>query len=69
MFFSFAIVNYVAVFLYYSRYLGVEDEEEIGSSRAELGQEGFFTSFALFMVSPKFLMELTNFTGFMDSLL
>lgn len=43
-------IMYIGVQLYYTKYLGVEDEESLGTSRAEAGQEGFMSSFAVFMV-------------------
>jgi len=44
---SFISLNALISFLYYSKFLGIDDEE---FGRFDLLQEGFVTSFALFMV-------------------
>ncbi len=45
---SFVLLNAVLVFIYYTKFLGVDDEE---FGRTELIQEGFMTSFGVFLVS------------------
>lgn len=49
--------------MYYTKYLGVEDEESLGTSRAEAGQEGFMSAFAVFMVHLSFRCD---FEALMD---
>jgi len=54
-------LNYVLIFLYYSKYLGIEDEEDVGSSRSELAQEGFVTSIGMFFLSWIIVYNLIYF--------
>eukprot|EP01119_Soliformovum_irregulare_P003556 TRINITY_DN1422_c0_g1_i1.p1 TRINITY_DN1422_c0_g1~~TRINITY_DN1422_c0_g1_i1.p1 ORF type:complete len:118 (+),score=26.40 TRINITY_DN1422_c0_g1_i1:57-410(+) len=44
---SFLLLNPTIMFTYYTKYLGVDDEE---MGRTELIQEGFMSSFGLFLV-------------------
>ncbi|KAL6057397.1 hypothetical protein QOT17_015546 [Balamuthia mandrillaris] len=47
---SFVACNVIVPFLYYNKYLNVDDEDMFGG-RWPLIQEGFFSSYALFLVS------------------
>jgi len=44
---SFAVINAASLYLYYAKYLGVDDEEH---GRWDLLSEGFMPSLALFLV-------------------
>jgi len=46
---SFLIINVLVLFLYYSKYLNVDDEKLFGG-HWDLIQEGFFSSYAIFLV-------------------
>jgi hypothetical protein len=61
MLFRFVLANVILVFLYYTRYLGVDDEE---FGRTELMQEGFMSSFGLFVVR---ILLLDQYLGYYRS--
>jgi len=56
---SFLVVNVTALFLYYTKFLNVDDEQLFGG-RWELIQEGFFTSYAIFLVVWIFTFNLLH---------
>jgi len=47
---SYLLLSFITLFVYYSKFLGLEDDEEFGS-RWDLIQEGYLTAFGLFLVS------------------
>jgi hypothetical protein len=54
---SFGLLNAVVFFLYYSKFLGVDDED---MGRWDLVQEGYMTAVGLFMVWNAFSLFLCS---------
>ena len=56
MIFRFALINAGVLYIYFTNFQTI-DEEEYGGPW-ELTKEGFMTSFALFLVSAKYLRSI-----------
>jgi len=48
---SYCAISVVVVLLYTLKYLGIEDEEDLGTSRWDLMQEGFMPALAFFLIT------------------